>query len=136
MSETPEFPFELDKAFFSKLTFERIPTMPKELHLETKIEITVKEKLPKPVQVTINIKSAESSPLKIDLQLIGLFKYLGNDPDTDKALVERYMNFQGFVVLWPNITQFFRIVTSLMGMNPLNFPSPARFLKLEKQISE
>jgi preprotein translocase subunit SecB len=127
------YPFDLTNTFFICLDFQRGSEVPPNLNIGVMAEMkVVDEHYPDHFQVNLKISSQNDTPIKFSLEMVGIFSYTGNQPDQDKNKFIDFLNDQGFLMIWPFLTQMVRFLTSQMGMQVLNlkFP-PGLFLPLD-----
>ena len=120
--------FQLVNAFFIHLNFERPPTLPDPDQLPLTVEVKViMENYPNRLQVNMRLKSSKESPVKFSTEVVGLFDYVGDDPEEGRAEIKDFIHYRGLHMLWSSISQMVQIVTSQMGMNPLRPNAPLEF---------
>ena len=86
------------------------------------------------IQVNIRVETLDQKPIPVTfaLELVGLFEYIGEQPEADANTLNDFMAARGLHMLWPYITQMIRVISAQMGMNPLQFKTPLDFeLRLE-----
>jgi preprotein translocase subunit SecB len=127
MNQNIKYPFSLANAFFIALHFEREHILPDALEMPIEIQIKMVDKDFPRVQVNLRNKTKEQSPLKLDLELVGLFDYVGNNPERDRGLINDFIREKGLHMLWPYISQMIKMVTGQMGMSPLDTRTPLFF---------
>jgi len=124
MTQNQQNPFTLVNAFFITLHFERGSTLPDALEMPLEIQIKVVDKDFPRFQINLRNKTQDQSPLKLDLELVGLFEYIGDNPEQGRGLINDFIREKGLNMLWPYVSQMTRMITSQMGMNPLNIRTP------------
>lgn len=120
MTNVGNFPFQLINVIFINLKLFRAPDIPKEpikFVIENK-NMDFQDKL----QVNLRVRSSENSPVNIDLELIGFFEYLDDNSKKDKDLINEFIQKQAILMLWPYIQQMIKVITSQMGIEPINLP--------------
>ena len=134
MTENP-YPFELINTFFISLNLRREKHVPDPLELPVSIQMKVSESGFPRLQVNLKVSVPKDSPLAFDIELVGLFDYIGDSKEYDHDLNWKFINDRGFFILFPYVSQMIRLITSQMGMNPLNtrMPLEASFSKLETE---
>jgi preprotein translocase subunit SecB len=124
MINSIQYPFKLINAFFVTLHFDREPAVPNKMEFQIEIQIKVIDKDFPRLQVNIRNRTTDQSPLKLEVELVGLFDYIGNNPEQDRALITDFLRDKGIHMLLPYISQIIRIITGQMGMNPLDIHPP------------
>lgn len=118
------FPYRMVNVFFVSLNIKREMKMPDELEFP----ITIQSKLIEPefprLQINLRVFTPEDSPLVFDMELIGLFDYIGNEPEYDHDMNEKFLIERGFYLVYPYSGQLLRIITGQMGINPIDTPLP------------
>jgi preprotein translocase subunit SecB len=127
MNQKPQFPFSLINAFFITLRFERIPEIHDTINIPIEIQIKIIDKDFPRLQVNLRYKTPDDSPLKFDIELVGLFDYVGEDPERDHKIVNDFVREKGLHMLWPYVLQMARLITGQMGMSPIETKTPLRF---------
>lgn len=136
MSDSVTFPYIFEAAFFSSLNFRRTKQLPS--HME--MPINVQTKLLEPefprLQINIKVNTPKGHPLEFEIELVGMFKYVGENSNYDDDLNNKFLFERAFHMLWPNISQLVRIITGQMGMNPLDIQVPIDLKLQESTIAE
>jgi len=133
MTNNIQYPFNLVNAFFVTLHFQREPAIPNKMEFQFEIQIKVIDKDFPRLQVNIRNRTTDKSPLKLEVELVGLFDYIGDNPEQDRALINDFLRNKGIHMLLPYISQLIRIITGQMGMNPLDIHTP---LSIDLPIAE
>jgi hypothetical protein len=119
------YPFRLSNAFFISLEFQRGPNVLPGVNLAVTVELKLATVgYPKQIQANIRLSTADGTPIKFCLELVGIFDYMGDDSEKDKNRIVEFLNNQGFIQLWPYLVQMTKIITSQMGMSPININIP------------
>jgi preprotein translocase subunit SecB len=131
------YPFSLINAFFDCLEFQREDKVPPGTQTTFVAEIKVGlDNYPTQFQVNLRLKSQEENhPIKVNMELIGLFRYSGNDPSADKDRIIEFLNNRGLFMLWPYLHLMIKSVTTQMGIEGLNLTPPAEF-SLNAELSD
>jgi preprotein translocase subunit SecB len=124
MIKNIQYPFNLVNVFFVTLHFDREPAIPNTMEMQIELQIKVIDKDFPRLQVNIRNRTKDPSPLKLEVELVGLFDYSGNNPDQDRELITDFLRDNGIHMLLPYISQIIRIITGQMGMNPLDIHFP------------
>jgi len=124
-----EFPFKYINSFLIKMEIFREPKLPKELKfpLETQVKIT-KDEYPEKIQVNLIFRTREPSPFKAYLEMVGLYQYVGSDPESDKPLIEEFV----FDIVVPSLIPIFlpilRSNAALMEVHGINYQIPDNYV--------
>lgn len=123
-----DYPFQYINAFLIKIDLFREPKVPKEMKftLETKVKIT-KDEYPERLQVNVILRTPEPSPFKAYLELVGLYKYTGTDPESDKSRIEDYVFSEVVQSLLPIFLPILRGNAALMEVHGINYQIPGKF---------
>jgi preprotein translocase subunit SecB len=127
MSQNIQYPFSLVNAFFISLHFEREGVMPDTIEMPIEMQIKVIDKDFPRLQVNLRNKTNAPSPVKLDIELVGLFDYIGDHPEQDHELISDFIREKGLYMLWPYVSQMTRMITGQMGMNPIDTRTPLSF---------
>ncbi len=128
VAPTTRFPFGLTEAFFVTLELSRVAELPQPLDLNLSVEARVDDSdFPDKLQVGLRVKSPDESPLKVCLELIGLFDRVPGQPEPDRSIIQDFVNERAFYILWSYVEQTVRQTTGLMGMRPLKIKNPYYF---------
>ena len=127
MTQFNQYQFKLVNAFFINLLFERERVLPEPMQIQIEVQTKVIDKDFPRIQINIRTSTKDQSELKMNLELIGLFDYIGDNPERDRNLIYEFIGNKGLHMLWPYISQMTRIITSQMGMNPLDVHTPIYF---------
>jgi preprotein translocase subunit SecB len=125
MTNNIQYPFNLVNIFFVTLHFHREPAIPDVMGFQIEVQIKVIDKDFPRLQVNIRYRTMDQSPLKLEVELVGLFDYIGDNPEQDHALITDFLRDKGVHMLLPSISQIIRIITGQMGMNPLDIHTPS-----------
>jgi hypothetical protein len=126
--------FSLSEAFFIDINIHRKSVLRQGIPINFTAGLKVNDsQLPDHFQVNLKMETIDTSDIKVSMELVGLFKYNGDNLDEDREFIQDYLNNRGLFILFPFMTQMVKINTSMMGMAPINLPLPNTFdLKLEK----
>ena len=124
MTKNTLYPFDLVNAFFIVLHFERERILPSPMEMQFEIQIKVVDKDFPRIQVNLRTTNRDQSPLKLEVELVGLFDYIGDNPEKDRGLIADFVREKGLCMLWPYFSQITRMITGQMGMNPLEMRMP------------
>jgi hypothetical protein len=127
MSNHDKYSYELKQNFFASLSFRRNPEIPDPINIPIETQVTLAEPGFPVLQVGIKVKTPDDSPVFFYLELYGIFEYQGEKKEYDHDLNVGYAFERGLYLLWPNISQMVRIITSQMGMNPIQIRNPVTF---------
>ncbi len=130
-----DYPYELTDVLFSEVQFKRKANIPENVQIQFTVEMKFvdTEDNPERMQVNLRVKSLDNGSLDFLLEVIGLYKYLSDDAKEESAKV-KFFQERGFFILWAYVQQLTRIITSNMGMQPLNIPMPQVFNLEELKI--
>ena len=84
----------------------------------------------------LKVNTPKGHPLEFEIELVGMFKYVGENSNYDDDLNNKFLFERAFHMLWPNISQLVRIITGQMGMNPLDIQVPIDLKLQESTIAE
>ena len=121
------YPITFDNAVIAKLSFERDPVLDKpiQIHYEVNAQIAQHDEIPPDIiQYNIQFKTKDTDPIRILIEVSGIFKFTGEDNDLKDNLINEFLNEKAIFILWPIITQNIQIITAQMGMNPFYIPVP------------
>ena len=137
MIEDLRYPYQLENAFFIVVNIQRAPEIsPTNFEFNAMIKVIDKD-FPDTIQVNPNIKTIENKPLIFNMELVGIFKLIPDQPKPDKSILKEFIYQQAIYMLWPYISSMVRQLTSQMGMVPINIPTPYKFeLSLDTNIKE
>ncbi len=124
---TEQYPFNLIGAFFTSLSFERENAILENVEVPIEIQIKIIDKEFPKLQVNLKTRTPDQSPVKFSMELIGLFEYTEKNLEIGRSRILEFVNTRGLHMLWPYASQMIRIITSQMGMNPLNTKTPVSF---------
>jgi preprotein translocase subunit SecB len=128
MTNEPRFPFKLDNACFKSLEFYRESKLPKQHEIPITVALKVHDNdFPDRVQIDLRLESAEDGPLRLCLELIGLFTLVEDRPIPDQSVLLDFINEQALHMLWPYLNQAVRQITTMMGSNPVDIKTPSAF---------
>jgi preprotein translocase subunit SecB len=138
MAQEARFPIRLTDAFFSSLQFRRVPEMPDPLQVNFNVHVRVHgEQFPDNLQINLQVETLDDQPLMLSLELVGLFRVVGDRPGLDRSVLPDFVNERAIHMLWPYVVQMIRQVTAQMGIKPVNFPTPYKFeFALPEQATE
>lgn len=123
-----EFPFILNDIFFTTVEFCRKSQMENEFQLEAKVELkVVTEQLPQRLQLNLKFESENAPPVKFKLELVSLFDLVEGHPEADRNTIVNFINERALFIMWSYVSQISRLMTSQMGMNPVNWRMPRNF---------
>lgn len=123
-----KYPFILNNVFFVTVEFYRKSIMENEFQFEAKVDLkVVTEQLPQRLQLNLKFASENAIPVKFKLELVGLFDLVEGYPDADQNTIVDFINERALFSMWPYISQMSRLMTSQMGMNPVNWRMPQNF---------
>jgi preprotein translocase subunit SecB len=128
MTQEIQFPLRLQHAFFTSLEFRRVPEVPASLQVNVSVEVKVhSEKFPDLLQIDLRVKTQDEQPLMFSVELVGIFSLVEEQPRPDHNTLSDFVNQRALHMLWPYAAQIIRQITSQMGVNPLNIPTPYIF---------
>jgi len=128
MAEQPKFPFRLKNAFFIASHFERAPQSSESITIPFTAEIKVEDRDYPNFQVNLRIENeSDLQPIRIHVEVIGLFSLVENQPIPDKSLLGDFINQQALFVLWAYVKHYIQSTTSQMGIMPIDIPMPYFF---------
>jgi len=136
-----DYPFECKDVFLINIEVSREPEIPPDtkLQIEAQIKIAL-DQFPDQLQVNIRLGSSPDSVLKVQMELVGLFKYTGTDPESDKKIIGEFLNNSGIPILWPTFLPVLRSIAATMGVHGLNIPILTsfkfNFAEYEKSIED
>jgi preprotein translocase subunit SecB len=126
MNPSMKYPFSLNNAFFIAIDIKRVNVLPEPMEVSIEAQVRVIDNFPN-IQINLRSKTPDESPVKFTLELVGLFDYVGDAPEEDRAVVADFVKEKGLHMLWPYFSQMIRMITGQMGMNPLNIKTPIHF---------
>jgi preprotein translocase subunit SecB len=89
------------------------------------IQVLVDDKeYPESSDVHMKLSTPEDSLLIMNIILLARYRYIGNDAETDRGKIHQYTREKAIYFLLPYITQMVSLITSKMGMNPVNIMPP------------
>jgi len=123
-----DYPFICNDIFLINLAVSREQDMSSEsgLELEGQVKITL-DNYPETLQVNCRLRSKENCPLKIQIELVGLFGYTGKTPEEDKKIINDFLNKSGIPILWPTFLPVLRSTAATMGVHGINIRVPTKF---------
>jgi hypothetical protein len=123
------FPFRLADAFFITLELGRKPDMPQPLELKLGVEArVVTDRFPDRIEVGLKVTALdEDPPLRVFVEIVGLFDHVPKQPSPDPSIVEKFVNERALYILWSYIEQTIRQTTTMMGIPPLKIKNPYYF---------
>ncbi len=133
MTNANNYPYELKEIFTISLEFHRqneIPT-PVELPISSEIKL-IESGFPR-LQINMRISTAQEGAITFNIELVGLFDYIGESPEYDKELNKEFVSEKALHMLWVYGVQIIRIITGQMGMNPIQMKVPISFPILQQQ---
>jgi preprotein translocase subunit SecB len=137
MTDELRFPFQLRNAFFKSLEFYRDSNLPKQFEFPITVSINVHaDDFPARVQVNVKLETPDDGPLKLCVELIGLFVLVENHPAPDESILPDFINERALHMLWPYLYQAVRQITAMMGTNPVDIKIPYAFEFQPQEESE
>lgn len=118
------YPFELMETILASITIKRAPDLLGPIEIPVEAEIKVPQTVFPQIQINLKLKSPEEKKLYFEIELIGVFNYVGEMKEFDKKLNDEFVFEKGVHLLWYSARQMIKIITSQMGMNPLNIRIP------------
>lgn len=128
MDDQTKYPFKLVNVFLISLSMSRINELPNPLELQVAVEVKYIEPGFPTLQINMKVSSTQDAPLSFNLEAVGLFEFIGDDTEYDRELNREFVFERGLHMLWIFISQTIRLITSQMGMNPLNLQAPISFV--------
>jgi len=102
--------------------------MENEFQLEANVELkVVTEQLPQRLQLNLKFESEDVLPVKFKLELVGLFDLVEGSLEADRNTLVDFINERALFIMWSYVLQMSRLMTSQMGMNPVNWRMPQNF---------
>lgn len=123
-----KYPFELVDTLISNLTVRRTPEVEEGIELPVAAEVRVSEPGFPILQINLKLKAPDDSKVYFDIEVIGIFKYVGEKDEYDKELNKNFAFEKALHVIWSFARQMIKIVTSQMGMDGINLNTPVSFL--------
>jgi len=120
MIDVGKFPFQLVNAIFINLKLFRTPDLPKE-PIKFVIENRYMDYQDK-LQVNFRVRTTGTSAINIDMELVGFFDYLDDKAKKDTDIITKFIQKQAIFLVWPYFQQMIKIITSQMGIDPINLP--------------
>src|SRR5688572_7615280 len=134
MTEEQRYPYQLVNTFLVSMSFSRAQKLPPTMELPTNIGIQYTEPGFPRIQVALKLNSKEDSLVPFNLEVIGLFDYIGQKKNYDKELNKEFVEERALHTLWLYSSQMIKLVSSQMGMNPLQLLSPVSFTKPQAKL--
>jgi len=131
MTQEQKYPYQLVNTFIVSISFNRARKLPPTMELPTNIGVQYTEPGFPRIQVGLKVSSPEDSLVPFNIEVIGLFDYTGQKKEYDKPLNKEFVEEKALHMLWVYSSQMVKLVTSQMGMNPLEVRSPISFTKPE-----
>ena len=123
-----DYPFEIIDVFMINFQTKRTPEIPEKLALSIKVQTkVVLDQYPTSFQVNLRLFNSDPAPLVVKMELVGLFKYFGTNPDEDKQLIFDYLSSVGIPLMWPTFLPILRATAAQMGINTITLPIPSKF---------
>lgn len=123
-----DYPFEYIDLFLTTVEFSREPDLPPGQKLQFEVQVkSILEKFPDQIQISIRLFNSKPSPLYIRMEMVGLFKYTGNNPDEDVKLVEEFMFAEAVPSLIPTLLPTVRSIGANMGVHGINLTWPGKY---------
>jgi len=113
---------KLNKVYFTRLTFERNDELKKTIELNNDFNVEYYEisKNSNKVSIIYNAKSKDSS-LKISAIINGVFE-LANYEEMDEETIESILKINSIAILFPYLRSQVVLLTSQLGMTPIQLP--------------
>jgi len=127
MTSTSKYPFEQVNIFLISLSISRKQSIPEKVEFPISIEAKLAEPGFPRLQVNMIVKTPVETIIAFNAEAVGLFDYVGEDKIFDPELVAAFVEERALPLIWVYIDQLVRIVTSQMGMNPINLKAPVHF---------
>lgn len=128
MTNKLRFPYKLKDVLFSTVKFERGIVPEGQVLAKFDVQVkTIDEGFPKSLQVNLKVETSEESPVDIRLVLIGLFELLEEQDEPGPEIIPDLLNERVLFMLWPYITQMVMQTTTMMGIPPINIPTPFQY---------
>jgi hypothetical protein len=128
MTNEIEYPFEFNNAFFISINAQRQPDPPERAEYEMKAELKIIDvNLPDQLQINVLLRTTEDTRFSLVMELVGLFKYLGDNIDNDRVLITDFINNRALFILWPFLVQMGKLLTTQMGITSFIIPIPQNF---------
>ena len=121
-------PYQLNKVIFGKVHLERQPEMANNTEFGIHVELkTIDEKLPKNLEIHLQVNSIEDQPLLIDLLLIGQFGLTQEDSAPSEQEISNFVSNYAIHFLWVYMNQMVKSLTAQMGINTIALKHPSNF---------
>jgi len=127
MTQELKYPYQLLNTFIISLSFKRDRKLSGKLELPTNVAVQYTEPGFPRVQVAMKVDVPTDAPVSFSLEVVGLFDYIGSKKEYDKELNREFVEQRAFHMLWVYCNQMAKLVSSQMGINPLEIRSPAVF---------
>ena len=118
------FPYQVTNVFFIKLEFSRINNIADPFELFIKVEAKVVEPEFPRVQYNLRLRTKDPEPIVVDVEVIGVYNYIGDKTEYDKELNQEFMEKEAIHFLFMSARQMISITTSQMGMQPVTLNIP------------
>lgn len=129
MADQMQYPFQLIDVFFISFHCQRQPIIADPISIAVKISLkVVYDNFPE-LEVFLKVENYETQTQSItfDAEVVGKFAPAPDQPKPDKNIIPDFIDDRALFILWPVISQQFKQMTGLMGMNPIKLLMPARF---------
>lgn len=127
MTEEPKYPYQLQNTFIISISFKRDRKLSGKLELPTNVSVQYTEPNFPRIQVAMKVDVPKESPVSFSMEVVGLFDYIGSKQEYDQELNREFVEQRAFHMLWVFSSQIAKLVSSQMGINPLEIRSPAEF---------
>ena len=128
MTQKRQYPLKLNRAFFARVRFERIPKMPDKLGIYIALEAKIVDAhFPEVLEVHLKAETPDEQPLMMEVEVIGIFGLIEGAPEPDRSIIQDFSVERAFPVLWAYLDQMITQVTAQMGIAPVRLSAPAEF---------
>jgi hypothetical protein len=127
MTQELKYPYQLINTFIISISFNRSKKLSGKFELPTSVGVQYTEPGFPRIQVAMKVDVPKDFPVSFSLEVAGLFDYIGSKKEYDKGLNREFIEQRAFHMLWVYCSQIVKLVSSQMGMAPLEMRSPATF---------
>jgi hypothetical protein len=127
MTQELKYPYQHINTFIISISFRRARKLSGKLELPTNVAVQYTEPSFPRIQVAMKVDVSKDAPVSFSLEVVGLFDYIGSKKEYDKELNREFVEQRAFHMLWVYCHQVAKLVSSQMGMNPLEIRSPTEF---------
>jgi hypothetical protein len=132
MTQKTKYPYQLVNMFVISISLKRATKLAEKVEMPTQVSIQYTEPSFPRVQVAMKIATPEDALIPLELQVVGIFDYIGSQKQYDKNLNREFAEERAFHMLWVYSIQMIKSVSTQMGMKPLELRIPKSFNILDE----